>query len=83
MLKRPETIVVWRYWFDHSLCPGILAGKQLNSLHWCGGCHYGAEGAISTKQYTCLHSTVNKASCLFVWAESARQTLNRYQACSV
>jgi hypothetical protein len=60
MLERPETIVVWRYWFGHSLWPG----KPRNSPRWCGRCHDGAAGAISTKQYTCLHWTVNEAICL-------------------
>ena len=42
---------VWWHWFGPSLRPG----KPLNSLRWCRGRHYGAEGAISTVQYTCLH----------------------------
>ena len=51
MLKRPETIVLWRHWFGHSLRPG----KPSNSPRRCGGRHNGAEGVISTKQFTCLH----------------------------
>jgi hypothetical protein len=49
--ERPETIAVWRHWFGRSLRPG----EWLNSPKWSGGCHKGAEGSISTKQYTCLH----------------------------
>jgi hypothetical protein len=51
MLERQETIVVLRHWFGRSLRPG----KPLKSPRWRGGRHDGAEGAISTKQYTCLH----------------------------
>ena len=68
MLKRPETIVVWRHWFGRSLRPG----KPSNSPRWCGGRHDGAEGAISTKQYTCLHWTVNEAICLSDNLENTR-----------
>ena len=53
---------VWRHWFGPSLRPG----KPSNSPRWCGGRHDGAEGAISTKQYTCLHWPVNEANCLSV-----------------
>ncbi len=61
MLKMPETIVLWRHWFGHSLRPG----KPLNSPRWCGGRHDGAEDAIFTKQYhTCLHWANNEAICL-------------------
>ncbi len=49
--ERPETIVLWRHWFGRSLRPG----RQLNSSLRCGGRLDGAEGAISTKQYACLH----------------------------
>jgi hypothetical protein len=50
-VERPETIVVWRHWFGRSLRPG----KPSNSPLRRGGRPDGAEGAISTKQYTCLH----------------------------
>jgi hypothetical protein len=50
-IERPETIAVWRHWFGRSLRPG----KPLNSPRWRGGRLDGAEGAISTTQYTCLH----------------------------
>ena len=46
-----ETMVVWRHWFGPSLRPG----KPSNSPQWRGGRLDGAKGAISTKQYTCLH----------------------------
>ncbi len=62
MLKRSETIVLWRHWFGCSLLPE----KPLNSPRLRGGRHDGAEGAISTKQYACLHWTVNEAICLSV-----------------
>ncbi len=50
-VERSETIVVWLHWFGRSLWPG----KPSNSPLWIGGRLDGAEGAISTKQYTCLH----------------------------
>ena len=37
------------------LLPLLLPGKPSNSPRWRGGRHDGAEGAISTKQFTCLH----------------------------
>ncbi len=60
MLKRPETIVMWRHWVGRSLRPG----KPSNSPRWRGGRHDGAEGAISTEQFTCLHWALNEAICL-------------------
>ncbi len=36
-------------------------GKPSNSPRWCAGRHDGAEGAISTNQYTCLQWAVNEA----------------------
>ena len=39
-------------------------GKPSNSPRWCWGLYNGTEGAISTKQYTCLHWTVNEDICL-------------------
>ena len=45
-----------------------------------GGRHDGAEGAISTKQYTCLHWAVNEAICLSVyWAAVEGQTGHKQQ----
>ena len=58
MLKRSD--VLWRHWFGRSLRPG----KPSNSPRWCGGRHDGAEGAISTKQNTCLHWAVSEANSL-------------------
>jgi hypothetical protein len=48
VMKRPETIVVLRYWFGCSLRPG----KPSNSVHAVGRRHDGAEGTISIKQHT-------------------------------
>lgn len=66
MLKRPETIVFWQHWFGRSLLPR----KPSNSPRWCEGRHDGAEGAISTKQYTGLHWAVNEAHCLSDYMEN-------------
>ncbi len=60
MLKRPETIVVWQHWVGCSLLPGKLS----NSPQWHGGHHNGTEGAIFSKQFTCLHWALNQALCL-------------------
>jgi hypothetical protein len=35
--------------------------KPANLPRWCGRRHNGTAGAISTKQYACLHWTVNEA----------------------
>ena len=40
------------------------AWEAVQLTPWRGGRHDGAEGTISTKQYTCLHWTVNEAICL-------------------
>ena len=44
-VEKPETIVLWRHWFDRSL----VSGKPSNSTRWCGGRHDGAEDAIFHK----------------------------------
>jgi hypothetical protein len=57
MLKRPASettrIVVWRHWVRRSPSQALRPGKASNSPRWPGGRHDGAEGAISSKQFTC------------------------------
>ena len=66
MSKRPEKIVLWRHLFGRSLRPGRPSISPPG--RWCGGRHDGPEGAISTKQYTCLHWAVNEAICLSLFS---------------
>ena len=44
-------------------------GKPLNSSRWRGGCLNGAEGAISTKQNTCLYWAFNEAIVCACWSK--------------
>ena len=60
-VEKPETIVLWRHWFGHSLRPG----KPSNSPRWCGGRHDGAEGAISHKAVSPPLLLINKARSCF------------------
>jgi hypothetical protein len=66
-------ILVWSFspaWEAVELTP--LAWR---APRWRGGRHDGAEGAISTKQYTCLHLTVNEAICLSGTVDGMRVTV--------
>ena len=65
-VEKPETIVLWRHWFDRSLLPGN-SGKPSNSPCRCGGRHDGAEDAISHKVVSPPLLLINKARSLYIY----------------